>query len=93
MAPIRKLSDQTFRLRTPHVIILGEEPLGAMFGRVFQFGRSDQSELSFEPEMNTEPEKKISQRTLKETILITFGKEGCRRMIHPRNGTGRKIIA
>ena len=36
---IRKLSDQTFRLRTPHVIVLGEEPLGAMFGRVFQLGK------------------------------------------------------
>ena len=36
---IRKLGDRTFRLRTPHVIILGEESLGAMFGRVFQLGK------------------------------------------------------
>lgn len=33
---IRKLSDQTFRLRKPHVVILGEDPLGVMFERVFQ---------------------------------------------------------
>jgi hypothetical protein len=56
--PIRKLSDQTFGLRTPWVIILGEEPPGAMFGRVFSSERLHQSELGFEPEMNTEPEKR-----------------------------------
>ena len=37
IAAIRKL---TFRLRTPHVVILGEEPLGAMLGRVFQLGKT-----------------------------------------------------
>ena len=37
IASIRKL---TFGLRTPHVVILGEEPLGAMLGRVFQLGKT-----------------------------------------------------
>ena len=36
IATIRKL---TFGLETPHVVILGEEPLDAMLGRVFQLGK------------------------------------------------------